>query len=82
MPRDEKETRKRIPHLTAAAQPNIYLFVIETLRRDFVNGETAPHLISFANENTNFASSYANGNWTPLSWFAIFHSDFPYNWGL
>ncbi len=79
-PRDEKETRKRLPHLTAATRPNIYLFVIETLRRDFVNGETAPHMTAFAKENIDFESSYANGNWTPLSWFAIFHSDFPYNW--
>ncbi len=79
-PRDEKETRKRIPHLTAVARPNIYLFVIETLRRDFVNSVNAPHMTAFAEENTKFSSSYANANWTPCSWFAIFHSDFPYNW--
>jgi len=79
-PRDEKETRKRMPHFTLHARPNIYLFVIETLRRDFLNEKTAPNLMSFARENTDFEISYANGNWTPLSWFAIFHSDFPYNW--
>jgi glucan phosphoethanolaminetransferase (alkaline phosphatase superfamily) len=79
-PRDERETRKRIPALTADARPNIYLFVIETLRRDFVNDATAPYMTAFAKENTDFSYSYANGNWTALSWFAIFHSDFPYNW--
>ncbi|HSX38461.1 MAG TPA: sulfatase-like hydrolase/transferase [Chlamydiales bacterium] len=80
MPRNENETKKKIPALTALHRPNIYLFVIETLRRDFVNANTAPHLISFAQENFDFSHSYANANWTPLSWFAIFHSDFPYNW--
>jgi glucan phosphoethanolaminetransferase (alkaline phosphatase superfamily) len=79
-PRDEKETRKRIPSLSAPLKTNIYLFVIETLRRDFVNNDTAPNMTAFAEANTSFLSSYANANWTPLSWFAIFHSDFPYNW--
>lgn len=78
--RNEKETRKRMPHLIAEATPNVYLFVIETLRRDFVNNETAPNLVAFAKENIDFPSSYANANWTPLSWFAIFQSDFPYDW--
>ncbi len=80
LPRDEKETRKRIPSLTAASHPNLYLFVIETLRRDFINCRTAPHMMAFAEENMDFSSSFSNSNWTAASWFAIFHSDFPYNW--
>ena len=78
--RDEKETRKHLPHLSAKKKPNIYLFVVETFRRDFVNQETAPLLTAFAEENIDFPSSFANANWTPLSWFAIFQSDFPYDW--
>jgi hypothetical protein len=81
-PRGEEETRKRIPHLTASHRPNIYLFVIETLRRDFLDADTAPHLTSFARENIDFQSSFANANWTALSWFAIFHADYPYNWAM
>lgn len=80
LPRDEKETRRLMPTLTASKRPNIYFFVIETLRRDFLDENTAPHLTSFARENIDFQSSFANANWTPLSWFAIFHSDYPYNW--
>lgn len=80
LPRDEKETRKQIPSLSASSRPNIYLFVIETLRRDFIDCRTAPHMTAFAEENMDFSSSYSNSNWTCLSWFAIFHSDFPYNW--
>ena len=78
--RDEKETRKRMPYLMAQQKPNIYLFVIETLRRDFVDEKTAPNLTAFAQQHIDFPSSFANANWTPLSWFAIFHSDFPYDW--
>ncbi len=79
-PRDEKETKKRIPNLSVQELPNIYFFVIETLRRDFINEETAPILTQFGKENLDFPSSFANANWTPLSWFAIFHSDFPFHW--
>jgi glucan phosphoethanolaminetransferase (alkaline phosphatase superfamily) len=78
--RNEKETRKKIPRFKLKAKPNVYLFVIETLRRDFVNMEIAPNLTRFGASNISFSSSFANANWTPLSWFAIFHSDFPHHW--
>ncbi len=60
--------------------PNIYLFVVETLRKDFVSDDTAPHLSRFAKENISFEESYANASSTHLSWFAIFHAKFPYHW--
>lgn len=81
-PRDEQEMRNQLPLLSAKTRPNIYFFVIETLRRDFVNEDTAPCLSAFAKENIHFVSSYANANWTALSWFAIFQSHFPYDWAI
>ena len=78
--RNEQETRETLPPLTALSKPNIYLFVIETLRRDFVNPSTAPNLSLFAKNNIDFHASSANSNWTALSWFSIFHSDLPFNW--
>ncbi len=78
--RDETQTIDNIPKLSLSRKPNIYFFVIETLRRDFVNQETAPHLTAFANEHIQFPESYSNANSTHLSWFAIFHSDIPYHW--
>ena len=79
--RDEKETRAQIPTLSPRdSLPNIYLFVIETLRADYLNENTAPNMISFAKENLEFRQSFANSNGTQVSWFAIFHSDFPYHW--
>ena len=59
---------------------NIYLFVIETLRRDFVNPETAPNMCAFAAENIAPDLTFSNANSTHLSWFAIFHSCHPHNW--
>ncbi|MES2273935.1 MAG: sulfatase-like hydrolase/transferase [Chlamydiota bacterium] len=79
-PREEKETLENIPEITLSHLPNIYLFIIETLRRDFVNETTAPNLNQFAKENIQFPTSFANANSTHLSWFSIFHSDFPYQW--
>ena len=79
-PRDEKEVRKQLPVLTAISKPNIYFFIIETLRRDYITEEIAPCLNAFAKKNIDFLSSFANANWTSLSWFAIFQSHFPYNW--
>ncbi|MDE3046086.1 MAG: sulfatase-like hydrolase/transferase [Verrucomicrobiota bacterium] len=64
----------------AASRPNIYIFVIETLRRDYLSEQTAPHLVSFAAENLSFEESAANSSSTQTSWFAIFHADFPHHW--
>lgn len=76
--RDEKEIK--IPNVAIAHRPNIYLFVIETLRPDFIDEETAPRLSQFARENIQFGSSFANANSTHLSWFSIFHADLPFYW--
>lgn len=66
--------------VASASLPNIYFFVIETLRRDYVNQDTAPHLMAFAQECGEFRESFSNANGTHLSWFALFHSGFPYQW--
>jgi hypothetical protein len=62
-----------------AHKPNIYLFVIEALRKDFIDAAVAPRLHQFAGENTQFKHSFACANATQLSWFSIFQSRFPYH---
>ena len=79
-PLSEKKALKKLPTRQPGSKPNIYLFVIETLRSDFLNEKTAPALSCFAKENISFASSFSNANSTYLSWFAIFQSRFPYHW--
>ena len=66
--------------ITTTKHPNIYIFVIETFRRDFINPHTAPNMCSFAEQNIAPDQTFSNANSSGLSWFSIFHSNFPYNW--
>jgi len=69
-----------LPRLDLPSTPNLYLFVIETLRKDFITPEITPELARFAKENLSFLHSHANANSSQLSWFSIFHSDLPHHW--
>jgi glucan phosphoethanolaminetransferase (alkaline phosphatase superfamily) len=69
------------PSITAASvqkKPDVFLFVIESLRDDFINFENAPHLFQFKKENISFPLSMSNSNATHLSWFCLFNSQFPF----
>ncbi len=81
-PREEHSVQQLLAEKSfqAPSLPNVYLFVIETLRKDFITLETAPHLVQFAQENVSFEESFANANCTHLSWVSIFHSAIPYHW--
>ncbi|MBS3905099.1 MAG: sulfatase-like hydrolase/transferase [Simkania sp.] len=61
------------------ARPNIFLFVVETLREDFLNESSAPHLVQF--RNTVPLKGYSNSNATQISWFSIFYSQSPLYFG-
>ncbi len=76
--RDEETTLRALPQATLKHLPNVYLFVIETFRRDYLYA--APHLSAFGAQNIAFSNSFANANSTHLSWFAIFHADVPLHW--
>jgi glucan phosphoethanolaminetransferase (alkaline phosphatase superfamily) len=78
----EKHALKKM-HKTAmnlTKKPNIYLFIAESLREDFLTEETASHLIDFRNENIHLGKTLSNANCTQLSWYAIFHSQYPIGW--
>lgn len=60
--------------------PNIYLFVAESLREDYLDQETSPNLHRFKSENIFVDQSYSNGNATQLCWYSIFHSNYPFHW--
>lgn len=79
-PIDQNEILKTFETCALTEKPNIYLFIIETLRKDFINEQIAPHLNAFRKENIDFAVSHANANSTQHSWFAIFHSLLPFHW--
>lgn len=81
-PPTEEETKTSIAQidLTVRDRPNIYLFVVETLRADFMTEEIAPNLYTFGKQNISADLSLANANFTNISWFSIFHSQFPFFW--
>ncbi len=61
-------------------KPNIYLFVVESLREDVITEDIAPHLHRFKMESLHFDHAISNANGSHISWFSIFHSQFPYHW--
>lgn len=63
------------------SKPNIYLFIAESLRDDFITQETAPALSYFRSTETSFPSAASGANATHLSWFSIFHSTSLTAWG-
>jgi len=81
-PRNEKEISEQIEQnkTVLAEKPNIYLFIIESLRNDFITSEVAPHLTQFKESIPHFDLTLSNANGTHISWYSIFHSQFPYSW--
>ncbi|HSW72284.1 MAG TPA: sulfatase-like hydrolase/transferase [Chlamydiales bacterium] len=79
--RDDHEIASSLANreFKAATKPNIFLFVVETFRKDHVTEEIAPNLYQFQKDNLSFPKSFSNGNGTHISWYSIFHSNFPYH---
>jgi glucan phosphoethanolaminetransferase (alkaline phosphatase superfamily) len=80
--RSEEEVQKSLAskQFTAEKKPNIYLFVVETFRKDHITDAITPSLASFQKEYFSLPLSLANANGTHISWFSIFHSNFPHHW--
>ncbi len=63
-----------------ARKPDLFLFVVESLREDFLTEEVTPNLVSFKNENFFFPKTLSAANATHISWFSIFYSLYPFYW--
>lgn len=61
-------------------KPNTFLFIIESLRNDFLTPDVSPHFAQFREENTSFEFAFSSANVTVLSWFSLFHSCYPLYW--
>ncbi|NGX28310.1 MAG: hypothetical protein K940chlam1_00485 [Candidatus Anoxychlamydiales bacterium] len=81
-PKNEKETLLLInqKNLSTNKKPNIFIFVIESLRNDYITDDIAPNLSSFKKSNISFDRSLSNANATHQSWFSFFYSNYPYHW--
>lgn len=86
MPMKPGETENKIltalkdQPLNTDKKPLIFLFVVETLRDDFITEETAPHLVQFRNKNISIPFSFSNAQGSHLSWYSIFFSFYPHHW--
>ncbi len=80
--REEQKMHDQLTTLpsTLDKRPNIYIWVVEAIRRDFVTPETAPNWTLFGERYGTFPLSTSNANATQLCWYAIFHSNIPYYW--
>jgi glucan phosphoethanolaminetransferase (alkaline phosphatase superfamily) len=77
-PLDENQALQSMIDVKAEHLPNLYFFIIETLRKDFL--DIAPNLSTFGNQYIHFDESFANANSTHLSWFSLFHASLPFHW--
>ncbi|OGN54865.1 MAG: hypothetical protein A2Y28_02400 [Chlamydiae bacterium GWC2_50_10] len=66
--------------LQAKKKPDIFLFIVESLREDFITETITPHLNAFRNGNLFFNLALSSANGTHLSWFSLFYSQLPFYW--
>lgn len=78
----EKEYVFQLRNLSipAVKKPNIFLFIAESLREDFMTSDIAPSLTLFKESNSAFRHAISGANATGPSWFSIFHSVYPFYW--
>ncbi|MCB1106562.1 MAG: sulfatase-like hydrolase/transferase [Chlamydiia bacterium] len=78
----EKEVLKKVHSVPVSLtkKPNIYLFIVESLREDFITEWTAKNLTLFKEENLTFKKTFSNANCTQDAWYSIFSSRYPFHW--
>jgi membrane-anchored protein YejM (alkaline phosphatase superfamily) len=61
---------------------NIFVFVVDSLRADQINPDTAPHLWRLGQRSLNPHYGIASGNCTHISWFSIANGTNPLYWSV
>lgn len=61
-------------------KPNIFIFVVEAFRGDYLSKEITSNIFAFKEENTFSDISFSAANATQISWYSIFHSNHPVFW--
>lgn len=77
---DEQLQRLQAIAQPQVSKPNVFIFVSESLRADCMTEDTAPNLQRFQRDNYINHHAYSNANATQISWYAIFHANFPFHW--
>jgi len=69
------------PISTLQKNPDVYVVMVETWRKDSVRPEVMPFLSKFAKaECQQFETTFAGSNCTPVSWYTLFHSRVGIDW--
>jgi uncharacterized protein len=82
-PQGEEELMQSLDSrvFSLARKPDIYLFIVESLREDYITSEMTPNLNRFKKDYISFNLALSNANATHISWFSLFYSQFPFFWG-
>lgn len=59
-------------------RPDIFFFIVETMRADVIAPERTPHLVRFKADCQRISETRSGSNSTHLSWFSILHGRVPY----
>ena len=60
-----------LPFESRQPRPDVFVFVLESTRRDYVTAGIAPNLARLSEECLKFRDSVSSGNATQLSWFSL-----------
>ena len=52
---------------------NVIMIYVDTLRRDFINEQTAPNITAFSKESLNFTNYISGGSYTKAGLFTLFY---------
>ncbi|MEW6161264.1 MAG: hypothetical protein AB1813_27870, partial [Verrucomicrobiota bacterium] len=63
-------------------KPNIFLFILDSLRPDAITSETAPVLSRFRTNCIPISRTLANANCTHISWISLLHGISPLTWSV
>ena len=69
------------PASSAAVKPDVYIFMVESVRADALSENTTPFLWKWKNEECQpLGKGWSTSNATHLSWYGFFHSQVPVFW--
>jgi len=78
LPKEPEIIQAPLPFMNK--KPNVFLFIIETLRKDFITDEIAPTLYAFGKQYQSSKISVSAANASHISWYSIMHGKYPLYW--
>ncbi|HEV2208865.1 MAG TPA: sulfatase-like hydrolase/transferase [Verrucomicrobiae bacterium] len=64
-----------------APRPDIFVFVLESIRGDFITPEITPSLAAFSAECLHFPDTLASGNASHISWYSLLTANYGLRFG-